>query len=277
MNKPYFSISAGQARHGNKKAAARHTDIAHYISLFLDFADSYCRTAPGEAEFHILKRDHSLRVLENARMIAACLDPGPVCTTCILLSALFHDIGRFPQYALHKTFIDALSENHGLLGAKTLRQKQLLRALPAGDQKIICCTVALHNRRALPRLLPDAVRPAAAVVRDADKLDIIAVQLERLKKGTLEDLLAIPWLNTDPAAYSPPVYQDFMGGKLVRHADIRCITDAKLLLCSWIYDLHFTETRRMFLERGFLDAFAAMLPDIDAMAPVKKRLCDFFS
>ena len=44
--------------------------------------------------------------------------------------ALFHDVGRFPQYARYKTFRDSISTNHAALGASVLFEQERSGSLP---------------------------------------------------------------------------------------------------------------------------------------------------
>jgi len=64
---------------------------------------------------------------------------------------LFHDIGRFPQYAKYKTFRDNISVNHGVLGAETLIEKNILEKLAGEEQEIIIQAVKFHNAFSIPK------------------------------------------------------------------------------------------------------------------------------
>ena len=69
-----------------------------------------------------LKIDHTMRVLEFARQIAGAQGPAGELTELAELAALFHDVGRFPQYARYRTFHDQMSVNHAYQGVVTLKR-----------------------------------------------------------------------------------------------------------------------------------------------------------
>ncbi len=50
--------------------------------------------------------------------------------------ALFHDIGRFEQYACYHTFADRHSVNHTELGVEVLQRENLLDLLDATAQDV---------------------------------------------------------------------------------------------------------------------------------------------
>jgi hypothetical protein len=49
-------------------------------------------------------------------------------------------------------------------------------------------------------------------------------------------------------------------GKVVRLEQARVLNDFKLLQISWVYDLNFTTTRQLLLEREYLTQLASTLP-----------------
>src|SRR5512140_2415439 len=65
--------------------------------------------------------------------------------------ALFHDVGRFPQYAKYKTFRDSISVNHGLLGAETLVENRVLQNLSEDEQELVIESVKFHNAFSVPK------------------------------------------------------------------------------------------------------------------------------
>ena len=62
--------------------------------------------------------------------------------------ALFHDVGRFEQYARYHTFVDRRSADHAWLGVEILRKEG---ELDGSTRDLILRTVSYHNRMDLPR------------------------------------------------------------------------------------------------------------------------------
>src|SRR4030042_5753212 len=101
------------------------------LNFFKKWFSDYCQTfyvSDIEDQRNIyLKEQHTFNVCENITEIAKELS---LSNDQIILSeavALFHDIGRFPQYAKYKTFRDNISVNHGLLGGQILLEEKLLQ------------------------------------------------------------------------------------------------------------------------------------------------------
>jgi hypothetical protein len=67
--------------------------------------------------------------------------------------------------------------NHGS-GARTLREKGVLRNLSAAEQEVIIQSVMFHNAFSVPRKKSGDVIFFIKLIRDADKLDIWRVFLE---------------------------------------------------------------------------------------------------
>ena len=96
-------------------------DLDRHIATFTAFADGHL-TGKEDFDYYIrLKRDHSLRVLENGCDIVRNEGISGEAGELASLASLYHDIGRFPQFARYNTYKDADSKHHGRLGVLTLR------------------------------------------------------------------------------------------------------------------------------------------------------------
>lgn len=211
-----------------------------------------------------LKRDHSLRVLEEAQGILASLLPGqapePELHHAVQVAALFHDMGRFPQYVRWGTFNDRVSDDHGRQGVRAIRRAGVVRELPDRLRKVVLGAVVLHNRRYLPAGLPADVDFAVRVVRDADKLDIYPVMLSHLEPGGIDNPVVTLGLKDDAEAVSPKIMEQVSGRGLCNYDDMRYVNDFKLLILSWVYDLNFAHSREQVVGRGYLDRLFDCLP-----------------
>lgn len=234
---------------------------------FLIYARSWCI---GEAEHdrHLeLKIEHSFHVYDHARALAASESAltGRVLTRALSLAALFHDVARFEQYARYKSFADDLSFNHGAMGAKILMRQGFLDGEDKEIRRLALRAVALHNRRALPGGLPEDLRLVLLALRDADKLDILRVMEEQLKPGATGNGVVLLHLQEEPGSYSPSVLQALEEGRCANYRDMRYYNDFRILLCTWLFDLHFSASLRIVTEQGSLDAIidgVAGLPEL---------------
>ncbi len=180
--------------------------------------------------------------------------------------ALFHDVGRFPQYQQYKTFQDSISVNHAALGAKVLIETAVLRNLPKEEQDLIVRAVTLHNVLAVPGELDRDLLQLVKMVRDADKLDIWRVFLDYYAQPAKDKPTAVGLGLPDIPEYSPEVLTQLHQRKLVLLSSLKTLTDFKLLQLAWIFDLNFTASFRILAQRQYIDRFALTLPKTGAVA-----------
>ena len=228
---------------------------------------AYCRTFDTK---HIedlrnlrLKEEHTSRVCDNAVRIAADLHL-PVREALLAeISALFHDVGRFPQYQQYKTYRDSASVNHAALGASVLLKQDVLRGLPPQEQQTIVRVVALHNAFAVPPGLDAGILRLVEIVRDADKLDIWDVFIEYLAQDPADRPTAVGLELPDVPEYSEAVMASLRRREMVRLDSLRTINDFKLLQLAWIYDLNTPPALRILEERNIIARLGATLPAND--------------
>ncbi|NCC26079.1 MAG: HD domain-containing protein, partial [Deltaproteobacteria bacterium] len=180
-----------------------------------------------------------------------------------LAGALFHDVGRFEQYAVFKTYSDRKSLDHGDLGAEVLARPEnadLTEGLDVAFRADLRKVVGLHNKRLVPDGLEPDTDAALRVVRDADKLDIVAVMIEHLRPGAPYNPVVCLHLDPDPTSYTPAVLAQVLEGRDVRYQDMRWTNDFRLLLCSWAGALTFPASRKRYAERKFSESLLVGLP-----------------
>lgn len=249
------------------------------LDNFKEWFSGYCKTfysANEEDQRNIsLKETHTHNVGGN---ITAVADGLFSTENDILLAetiALFHDVGRFPQYAKHKTFNDSISVNHGLLGANILLEHKIIQNLPRDEQDLIIQAVKFHNTFKLPDIQNDKVIFFLKLIRDADKLDIWRVFIEYYgdpeEKRASAAGLGLP----DTPEYSEMALSCLYSGKVVSHGDVKNINDLKLLQLSWLFDLNFTTSFRLLLQRDYISKVALGLPDTKEIENAIKYLNEF--
>ncbi len=262
----------GAALFAVSSAPANAPDLKGHIRAFLRYS-RFFKTHDRDYNKHLrLKEWHTLRVFRNAQRIARdeAAFADPAMTRSLLLAALYHDIARFPQFSRYKTFSDAHSCNHGELGREELLRLGLLNGEDEAVRGRVLAAVCLHNRFALPEGLPEDVRLVAQALRDADKLDILRIMAKNLGPGKRPDPVIV--MNVlDSTQYTPGVLEAVARKRLASFADMRTVTDFRLLLCGWLYDLGFTSSRRIAVRAGNLLAVAQGLPDTAALVEFKDR------
>ena len=228
---------------------------------FFEYVDPFFSKEEIDNRAIRLKRDHTRRVCRNARMLANKLKLTKADARLAEVTALFHDIGRFKQFLIYRTFKDADSENHAALSVSEIKAHSLLAGLAEEDAAIVLKSIELHNALEIPRTLSDRERFFLKLLRDADKLDIWKVFGEycenQAKAATDSVSLGLP----DSDGYSAEVLSAVCNRKVVRMQVLNTLNDFKLLQISWVYDLNFVPTMAAMLEKGYIDRLHACLPN----------------
>jgi HD superfamily phosphohydrolase YqeK len=246
-------------------------DFESYIKTFLEYAQSCISSDLKDDPAVRLKIDHSLRVFDNACVIIKENAIAPQLAETAKLSALFHDIGRFPQYSRYKTFNDRISVNHGHLGVKVLKQQKILRDLSEDDQHQILSAIALHNKNKVPGHVSPQLNTICNIVRDSDKLDIFKVMLEHFSGGDDNPTVALEAM-VHPEKYTQQMYDNVFYGRPCLYKDIYWTNDFKLILANWSYHLNFPVSYKIFYDSGLFDKIFEHLPSKPEFALLKKKL-----
>ncbi len=242
------------------------------------FSD-YCRTFDtsnvADRQNITLKQEHTRCVCENMAAIARdlSLDEGRLLLAEAV--ALFHDVGRFPQYRKYRTFRDSASVNHAALGAKVLIENGVLQGAPKSEQDLIIRAVTLHNVFAVPEGLDPDTLLFLKMVRDADKLDIWRVSLEYYSQSEAERATAVGLDLPDTDAYSPEVLGSLRRKEMVPMTTLRTLNDFKLLQLAWIYDLNFAASLRMVAEQRYIERIASLVPGTDEIRTAVDLVRDY--
>ena len=164
-----------------------------------------------------LKEIHTGYVTANARALAQHLGCTPHDTALAEIIGLFHDVGRFRQYAVYQTFNDAQSEDHAELGLKVIAEHDLLSELCAADTELVRFAIKYHNKKEIPACDDRRKIFFAKLIRDADKLDIYRVLLPFLSPDGADK--APKFVPSDAAQeVSPDFIADFAAGRQAQDA-----------------------------------------------------------
>lgn len=250
-------------------------DLIFFKDWFSDYCASF-HTADSKDQKNIsLKEDHTFNVCRNiveiAKELSLDINGAMVAETI----ALFHDIGRFPQYAQYRTFNDSISVNHGVLGAQTLIDEKVLKNLPVHERELIIQAVRFHNAFLIPGRLKKDIVFFIKLIRDADKLDIWRVFIEYYETPEDERASAAGLGLPDTEDYSEEVISCIKRRTMASLSSVRTLNDFKLMQLSWIYDLNFKASLRMLSERNYIGSIISSLPQSEAVKGVYSALMDF--
>lgn len=246
-------------------------DFDRCTTAFLEYAECFIDDSKIENNHVQLKIDHSLRVLENAEVIVQHIPISEQTAETATLAALFHDIGRFPQYQKYRTFNDRRSVNHGHLGVKVMKKTEIFRQIPRGYRRHLLSAIALHNRNAIPHHVPEPLRTICDIVRDSDKLDIFRVMLKHFSSESPDSTVALEAI-PHPTKYTQRMFDNVLQGRPCLYSDIYWTNDFKLILANWTYQLHFPISYRLFYDSGHFDQIFNLLPQTAEFLQLKEKL-----
>lgn len=246
--------------------------LTPHIEALTRFAEKHL--TGGDDKGIRIKLAHSLRVLDNAQAIIEGESIEGHDAWLCGMAALYHDIGRFPQYATYHTFNDRQSVNHGRMGVLTLRSLGFPEPVDDKDARIIRFAVGQHNVRVIrPTLRPDIALPLQ-VVRDADKLDIYQVMIDNFSSDSPDPVITLGVPN-EPERYTLAVYDKLMRDQEGDYTQIRYTNDFLLLIIGWIFHLHLPTTRRLVIERNHLPRIFDLLPDDEPIRAFRAKVDAF--
>jgi HD domain len=215
-----------------------------------------------------LKEEHTKRVCGEILHLGRKLGLTPGELRLAELTALFHDIGRFEQYAQYGTFVDGKSVNHAQLGVRILQEKDVLVTLDGPMRDLVLRIIAYHNRASLPAEENATCLFFSRLLRDADKLDIWRVVTDYYRQKDRKTNTAIELGLPDTPVFSDTVVEDLLAGRIVDIKHLKTLNDFKLLQVGWVYDLNFSPSFRRLREKGYLDMIRAVLPETETIEKI---------
>lgn len=243
--------------------------------FFRDWAKQHIRTFHEVDPLHQqsldLKETHTFRVCAAIERIASGLGLSENDLRLASVTALFHDIGRFPQYQKYRTFRDPDSDNHAKLSLWELKRHRVLDALNFTEHRIISLAILFHNRLHVPENLDAKTLLHCQLIRDADKVDILRVMSEHFQMAeSLRNPVVTLGLGTDTLVREE-VYRMLLNGRIMNYTKLKTINEFKVLQMSWVFDINFRPTFEILRERDNIGNLAATLPD----TPLLREALDF--
>jgi hypothetical protein len=238
---------------------------SYSLDNFKRWFDAYTNRFFGDDECvnaHLaMKQEHTRRTCEEILVLAQQLALDDQQKQIAEVVALFHDVGRFPQFAEYRTFNDAKSIDHSHRGVEILQREGVLGVLRREERQWVETAIEHHGRKSLPPNLNGQALLFSKLIRDADKLDIYRVVI-RLYRRYRADPDSLPWKPElpDEPRYSADVFEAVMNGKLLDHGMLQTLNDMLLCKLSWVYDVNFAAALARLREQGSLEQILSFLP-----------------
>ena len=221
----------------------------------------------------LIKEKHTGYVTANCIELAKFLKLPPHDVDLAEIIGLFHDVGRFRQYSIYKTFNDADSEDHADLALKVIDELEFFNELSAQDYDILTFAIQNHNKKTVAPTDDERKILFAKIIRDADKLDIYRVLEPFLAQANADKMPNfIKSKGNLIAEISPDFVENFVTGNQADYRKIRTNGDRKIVRLMWLYDVNFSWTMQKIVERGYIEKIVSNLPMDERIAEGVRRL-----
>lgn len=212
---------------------------------------SYVKAYDIQDEKVRLKIEHTYRVSELCGRIAEALALNRQDADLAWLIGLLHDIGRFEQVKNYGTFMDEESINHAEYGAEILFERGKIREFTADDSedRLIWTAVGQHNAYRIPEALDARTEMFCHIIRDADKIDILKVNVE----FPLEEIYNVTSEELRNGQLTEEALMCFEEERAVLKNLKKSAVDHVLGHISLAYELVYPISLKLVLEQGYLD------------------------
>lgn len=238
---------------------------------FVHYVSDYYTDDPDYNHAIRLKEEHTMRVCRNIVMLGTNMGLSDHDMMLAETMALFHDIGRFEQYAVYRTFIDMASENHAGLGLRQMAKHKILTGWTNNNRRLITKAIAYHNAASLPEIDDKETLFFMRLLRDADKLDIWKVVIDYYHNRDKYQNTVIELGLPDDPSYSQQVIKSFQEKRIANMQDLKTLNDFKLLQISWVFDLNFVPSFQTVKSNKYIDQIEAVLPQTKEIAEAVKQ------
>lgn len=218
-------------------------DIKRAEEEFERYTSKYDMSEP-----HISRKVyHTARVEELCEKIAISIGMDEEDINLAKLIGLLHDIARFEQYTIYKTYNDGKSIDHGNFGVEILEKDNYIRKYIETHEydNIIKKAIKNHNKYAIETNLNEREALFCKIIRDADKIDI-------MYQGTFES-----WVNDikkiEGQTITQDVIKDFYAESTINRINVKEIIDRIVVIIAFIYDLNFKRSYELIKENDYIN------------------------
>lgn len=188
----------------------------------------------------ILKKNHSIRVMNLCVKYAKKLGFNDEDVSLAKVIGLLHDIGRFEQLKQYDSFEDEKTIDHASLGVNILFCDGLIEKFwnKKEDYELIEFAIKNHNKMKIEETTNERFLKFAKLIRDIDKIDIIYLL------GYLSEL------DTEPSndLINPKIINSIKNYELSSYKDIKNINDSIALKFAYTYDINYDECLEEFKQ-----------------------------
>lgn len=210
------------------------------LAEFKKFVDKY-NLNQKEIKY---KYEHSIRVMKIGNSISKKIGLGDNEIYMATLACLLHDLARFEQWKLFKTFIDEDSFDHGDYAYEYIKKNNYLRKYVKDNSydSEILKSIKNHNKFEIEPCNEKELL-FSKIVRDADKIDIL------LNGGTTK----FANYNENEDEITDIIYDKIMNGHHISYKDTKNKVERILVSIAMIYDLNFKYSFEFIKGNGVIN------------------------
>ena len=252
----------------------KQADLDYFKRWFKEYIAQFYELPDGRIQPIVMKEQHTQRTCQEILLLGRECGLSEEDLLLAETAALFHDIGRFPQWKQYSTFVDSLSEDHALLGLEVVSRHKVLMRISPEQRGVIRKAIRHHNLRELPENVSQRQLLFSRLLRDADKLDIwrVVIMHQEGSRDLAEALVGdIPLSNS----YTDEILVELMEMRAPDFSSVRNQNDMILLRLGWVFDLNFAPSCRQVLERNYVERLCVHLPARSELQEVKKYLISY--
>lgn len=213
--------------------------------------ESYVKNYDIKDEKVKLKIEHTYRVCGLCEEIAkgSGFDEDEI--EIAWLTGLLHDVGRFEQLRRYNTFVDAQSIDHAEFGADILFKENRIRdfVADASEDVLLEKVIRCHSAYRVPKDYSEREKKFADLLRDADKIDILKVNII----VPLEEIYNVTTHELKNCTVTEEVMQAFYEGHAVLRGLKKTPVDNVVGHISLVYELVYPVSTKIMYEQGCLE------------------------
>lgn len=216
--------------------------------------NDYVNEFDVEDEMIRLKKVHTINVASICLDIARSLNLERDEVNLCYMIGMLHDIARFRQYTIYKTFYDSKSVDHAKLGCEILFEEGLInRFVDESDMKsedihYLELAIRWHSVYRLPEDLNEKEKLFCNIIRDADKVDIFRVAIEE----PVNNVYAVSREEVINSEITPEVLNAFYEHHAIKRELRKTIADVKVGFVALSFELVFPKSKEIAKNQGFL-------------------------
>ena len=188
-----------------------------------------------------LKYYHSLRVAWLMALLASNMNMSNEDIMLAFKIGLCHDLGRFYEVIRIGKF-DNIAFDHGTYSNKILYNDSFVNYMDITEHLLFRKAIYNHNKKDVTNDLTNKEEIFVHMLRDIDKLDIVALNCER-RTYTFSD---------EP---NEKVLTNYLNNKPIDIKNIKSKTDSTILYLSFFKDLYFKASYDLMNKCGYLNKF----------------------